>query len=210
MATKPKPKPPEKAEKTKGKDTTPADAVSWQEEATDAPRAEKAEKGKAAKKYTFRVLAGEHNEGGKTYTKGQVFQSPHPLDEVFMEKFERLGGATARGRDFGPGFEGTSPIDQQVDVSQRKGQNTLTRDVDEEEEVEEPEAEADADDEAEADADRGDDVTDEFDGAKEAALTVFKKGRTYTVYDADDGGQVDAGELASKAEVKKFVEQYGT
>jgi len=38
----------------------------------------------------FKVLDGDHNEGGRTYEKGEVITSSRHLDQIFRCKFERL------------------------------------------------------------------------------------------------------------------------
>jgi len=40
----------------------------------------------------FKVLAGQHRDGDKTYKKGQVFTSRHDLVKMFRGKFMRVGG----------------------------------------------------------------------------------------------------------------------
>ncbi len=48
----------------------------------------------------FKVLEGLHDGGGGVfYGKGEVFESEHPLDEMFANKFKRMGGKTRTSRD---------------------------------------------------------------------------------------------------------------
>jgi len=42
----------------------------------------------------FKLLEGAHMEGGKTYTKGQIVESPHNLHALFRNKFSTADGAT--------------------------------------------------------------------------------------------------------------------
>jgi len=42
----------------------------------------------------FKVLAGNHDEDGTVYSKGQVVETPRDLDKMFVNKFERLGKAS--------------------------------------------------------------------------------------------------------------------
>lgn len=54
----------------------------------------------------FKLIAGRHIEGGKVYdakgaagTAGNIVESELALDEVFSNKFTRVGGKTLRPRD---------------------------------------------------------------------------------------------------------------
>lgn len=38
----------------------------------------------------FKIKEGTHIQGGRTYTKGQVVESPLDLTTLFKEKFERV------------------------------------------------------------------------------------------------------------------------
>lgn len=40
----------------------------------------------------YRVKEGNHHEGGVTYTKGQVVESPHDLNALFPGKFKVIRG----------------------------------------------------------------------------------------------------------------------
>jgi len=43
----------------------------------------------------FKVLSGNHHEGNKEYLKGDIITTDRPLDQIFKNKFERLGTVDA-------------------------------------------------------------------------------------------------------------------
>jgi len=44
----------------------------------------------AQKTYRLCVLEGEYRGKDRTYKKGDVFESPYPLDKMFVNKFQRM------------------------------------------------------------------------------------------------------------------------
>lgn len=58
--------------------------------------------------HRFQVLAGSHRTGSVSYSKGDIFESPHELDKRFPNKFQRVqeaaelpdrSGAVQEGED---------------------------------------------------------------------------------------------------------------
>lgn len=45
--------------------------------------------------YTFQLVAGSHQGNKKRYKKGDFIQSHHPLDEMFVGKFQRMPNTPA-------------------------------------------------------------------------------------------------------------------
>ena len=38
----------------------------------------------------YQIIAGSHFENGKLYRKGEIIDSPHPLDKMFPHKIRRV------------------------------------------------------------------------------------------------------------------------
>jgi hypothetical protein len=51
---------------------------------------------KEQKIYRFRVLEGEHRERNRVFQKGEEFESPYPLDEMFVGKVLRMSDVVER------------------------------------------------------------------------------------------------------------------
>lgn len=138
----------------------------------------------------FKVLGGKADIGdGKIYSKGEIVESDKELDNLFKNKFQRIGGKTQKGMDHSdsPDQSGKVMDDQEhkrrANVKKAKlesskkavDDNELDEDdLDDEDEVEESEAEK-------AQDDFGADVTDQFLKAADKGLSVFKSEKGYVV-----------------------------
>jgi hypothetical protein len=149
----------------------------------------------------FRVDAGSHVEGGKAFYKGgpngDVVETDKQLDQMFANKFTRLS-------DVAPKFKGG------------KKTKEAAREPDEDEpppgEVN-PEGDPSYDNAkmtgVEATTSKlGENVTDEFDDAKEAGLCVFSNGQNYFVADPDDPNSALNEKTLKKFNVTPFVRKY--
>lgn len=189
----------------------------------------------------FRVLAGRHETGTadqkKVYVKGELVESPHQLDKMFANQFERIGGPTEEPNDRDntlntSGRQGDDPehLKQaaprfrgarlEADDTGKKTQKLQSKnqefDPEYQEEVKaagkrkpQPAPEDDEDVDTQA-SDLGDDVTEEFEGAADAGLTVHKHAGDRVYRLARDGQQIgedlkrkDAVAKAIKAESKR-------
>lgn len=67
----------------------------------------------------FRVLAGNHAEYGVTYPKDAVFYSPHNLDQLFANKFERLADPETSATRLSPAPAPVSPVTKEPTVPEK-------------------------------------------------------------------------------------------
>jgi len=140
--------------------------------------------------FKFRLLAGTHNQGGKTYKRGDVVGADDDLTDMFPGMFARE-------------FDRNLPVSEGADeVSLARLRRTETPQV-------QPAANpvlmtaADAESET-AVPDAGADVTDEFKGAAEKGLSVTLDDGEYKVTDSDGNVVATVGtKVAAKAAVKK-------
>lgn len=143
----------------------------------------------------FKMLGGTFtDEKGVTHRfergKDTIVESDKPLDAMFVNCFEPLDDAPA----FVPGAAPPIQLDDAGEVVGRADEPAP------EDEIPVPEAGEDL----------GDDVTEDFDGAEEADLKVFKKGRQYHVAGADRPGEaLNDEEFTTKGQVKDFLKKYG-
>jgi len=144
-----------------------------------------------ADSFKFRLLAGTHNQGGKTYKRGDVIGADDDLTEMFPGMF---------AREFDRKLA-VSPGEEEMSLA-RLRRNEASNQV-------QPAQPAAEDDAAETQTQTavpkaGTDVTDEFKGASEKGLTVTFDNGEYEVTDGD--GKVVATvntKVAAKAAVKK-------
>lgn len=159
----------------------------------------------------FVLLAGKYEgEDGVMYEYSRdeetVIESEKPLDEMFQNKFRRVGGVTHRGRDFeaaptphdfkkqmDPPFAVTHPHGRQSQFSKdttSEARQQLATQRQEAVGVEE----------------QSEDVTSEYEGASEGGLKVVKTARgEYQVYDEEDDAEPLNGEPLKGKDVKKFL-----
>jgi hypothetical protein len=164
--------------------------------------------------HEFVLLSGEfRDENGVNYVYSRdqetVVTHTKRLDQVFMNKFRYLGGGTSPGRDYRPAFDRAGLEDAPLAERLPHGQATqFTRDTDlaaVEQLTKTRAGGADAQAQMQTGA-QGEDVTDEFDGARDADMVVFKQGRQYRVYDKDDtGSPINEDELTRKEDVAAFI-----
>jgi hypothetical protein len=123
--------------------------------------------------YQFKLLSGTHFENGITYDAKEdpVVSSPHELDKMFPNKFQRTLEA--------PVVTPPAPIPPAATEAKSKPTPTPEATKDDTEEAEEVE---------EADLPDGEDVSNDFQQAVDLGLRVFKVSpRRFNVYDPDDG-----------------------
>lgn len=153
----------------------------------------------------FKLIAGTHHDGttGKSYKAGDVVSVDYDLAALFREKFlpidedpnppvnedlprpaNSAGGMAPQPSDQGA----VSNITKQLVTPTTPNHAT-------------------AGDDENADEDKGEDVTSDFDDAKENDFVVLQKGRKYFVYDKDDkshSAPLDP-EGGTKAEASKTI-----
>ena len=66
----------------------------------------------------YQVLGGAYTQDGKTYPKGSVVVSVHPLDEMFVNSFLKLGGVAE-----------AEAVEAKAEVVQVETKKTLGREV---------------------------------------------------------------------------------
>lgn len=124
---------------------------------------------------------GSHCEDGKEFFSGQVVESERPLDDLFPNKFVRVGDAEKASEG-----EATVPIPQHVIDSQKKAA--------EEEKVEQQKP-------------AGNDVTDQFPVAGQKGLAVFMEevdgSEEFTVY--KDGKPIADEKFFTKKSLNAFL-----
>lgn len=164
----------------------------------------------------FRIKRGVHNEGGVTYRAGanDILESETDLVKVFgPEKFERARtGAKPSNPDLpelkesmaetkATAVEGTDTEEgKATSKAVQKAQETADEDK-------ENESEEEGDDtENGEEGELGKDVTEKFSSAKDAELSVFKKGKEYFVTESDEPGEaLNSAHLKSQKDVEKFI-----
>lgn len=126
----------------------------------------------------YELLGGMHEEGGKVYNRGDVFDSKHDLAEIFPNKFKQVPGVVEAVP--------APPIPVAKKKSPVKTKPEAKKDV-----VPEKDAGDDLAPAPEAPAPEGEDVTESFSDAEEAGMLVFKiTPRRFNVIDPQDGGAV--------------------
>lgn len=164
----------------------------------------------------FRVIAGSHKEDdGKIYRKGEVFQSEHPLDEMFANKFAeatesevktfKAAKAQKKGKPPGsvPNIE-----DVEADTANARAAREYREKVEKGEIDEDEEAQAEEED-GDVVSTLGNDVSDDFEGADKVGVKVFKKGKTYSVAKEDSPGKaVRNGKDLTRGQVKAYIEEH--
>lgn len=201
------------------------DDLEARQEADRAAAEEYKAKDKPAKQqgpmYSFVLLGGEHDNGDGTFARYKkaeetVIQSPHRLDQVFMNKYRFLGGATSAGRDYQDVFDRPNLTDPPLAELFPHGRpSDFDGDIGEKALAELKRSRESAAGEAQEAEDgetvEGKDVTDDFPTAAAADLKVFKQGREYHVTDASDPDHALNAEekLTTKGQVEKFIADNG-
>ena len=163
--------------------------------------------------YQFVLLSGEHiDEHGHHYVYSRdtetVVSSTQRLDHKFMNKFRFLGGDTSPGRDYRPAFDRAGLEDAPLAERLPHGQATqFSRDTDlAAVEVLAQKRGGGTAAQANLQGAQGEDVTDDFDGARDNDMVVFKQGRNYNVFDKDDqSNPLNEDALTRKEDVAAFI-----
>lgn len=155
--------------------------------------------------YTVRVLAGEHQGRYRKYVAGDVFQTKHPLHEMFVGKFELIPSAPAPVEE-GPASsplptslpQAKTPSPAMGPYGEYKGDNTGIKD---------PFGMPSPQSALPYDFASATDVTHLFKEAKELGLTVYKDSSGgYAV--AEAGVPVPVNLAPSVLSSKKKVSEY--
>lgn len=155
-----------------------------------------------------------HHDDGKVYHAGDIVRDSRPLHEMFKNKFDKVG-VELRGRNL-TAQERVAELERQLEEAKKEAEATEGMTAEDlESEVESETQPTNFDDKnydrdpnmEETDEDFGDDVTEEFDGASDKGLKVYKQGRRYHITDADGNGLVD--EPVTKADATKLVKDHG-
>lgn len=165
----------------------------------------------------FKLLAGGHTEGGKTYTAGDVVNSPHPLDEMFSNKFERLAEEPPRTS------LGAGDATRTRQAAKKRSENVRDMPPDSTQGLDEPEisplkeeTEAEEQDELDEEMEAGeeepdyDDATEQFQGAAEAGYEVrfYASEGQYKIFKPGNKRQSNQEELTSKRKVKDWLAEH--
>jgi len=175
--------------------------------------------------FYFRVIAGLHKDGDKTYKKGDVVESNRDLTKLFRGKFVRTIKAETPLSDVAtaPKLPQPSKAEDKGEKAKAKSSKSSAKKAEEEmidveaeieeeakieSEVEAEEAEAELEETATVDLSAyGKDVTDKFSIAKKNEYVVYKKGKFFNVIDPDDGEVLNTEKLLVD-EVKDFIKAY--
>lgn len=140
----------------------------------------------------FRVIEGKHHQGGKSYYKGgpngDVVESKVDLAAKFANKFVRVDDQTSEPRDRSSTFD-------KPDVTDNP---TKHRDK----------VAADKQDGGTGTSVLGEDVTEDFELAKENGLVVFKDGKNFNVVEPEAIDKPLNPKPLKQSAVDKFVEDY--
>jgi len=146
-------------------------------------------------KKKFRLLSSTHVENGMQYVSGDVIESTHDLDVMFLNKFERVMDAA------------TKPV-MGVELAKVSIKKVPVKKV-------EPEPEPELEKASEAEnkpAIAGKDVTAKFKVAVDEDFLVYKNGaaaNSYFVYDADTNECLNDKGLKRALVVKFIKDQLG-
>jgi len=159
----------------------------------------------------FLLLGGVHvdNDGNVfEFNRGRetIIEDNRPLDSMFMNKFRCLEGDTSPGRDYVRAWDRLGLEDAPLAERQPEGvASEFSTDTERAQRRREERAAQQAQRAAQmAEGAMGDDVTEDFEAAKDADLKVFKKGRRYHVLDGSEVISDDGG--LTKDEVEEFIE----
>ncbi len=161
-----------------------------------------------AKMNKFRVLDGKHHTtdaAGNEYTyhKNDIIESDKPLDTIFLNKFERVGGPAPTLKD-GVTDPQSRLAGDSLAKAQAKKEAATTEDDDT---AEESTAKAPSAKEPEVVSSKlGDDVTDTFPEAEEAGFKVFKGKGGWYVAETEDLDKALNAKALKKTEVAAFIE----
>lgn len=175
-------------------------------------------KQKEQKERRFRVLGAPHyHDDGKTYVRGKVVRDTRNLCEMFVNKFQCLD----EDDEAEAGMQQIT--DKPVDVMDipKHHEEKLARGLKDKEDVDEDDE--DVTDEnrfgpsnparaaakkaaTEEEDDRGVDLTEDFEGAGDKGLEVFKQGKNYTVYKG--GKAMRNAAFTKKPEVSEFIDNH--
>lgn len=146
----------------------------------------------------FELLQSSHDEGGKTYNKGDVFDSPHDLAKLFgADKFRLVGNQTPKAKKEDDADEDEHTEEEKTPAKKKKGKKK-------EETTKEETNEA-----GEGDG-FGEDVTaDLFPKCPETLLVFQNEEGAFTVVDKNAPEVALNGEpLKTAKEVKAFLNNH--
>lgn len=152
----------------------------------------------------FRLLAGEHVEGTgeerEVYVKGDTVESDKDLEKKFVNKFERLADkepAAVKSANKAKAVAEEDETEDEYDSDENSGGNKNLDPVG-------------SNSSAKLTSKLGENVTDDFELAKEAGLSVFRKGKKshFVVEPEDTNAPLNDEPLQSKQQVDSFVKKY--
>ena len=133
----------------------------------------------------FRVIAGKHHDSEKSYKKGDVVHSVTDLAKTFTHKFEKL-----------------------EDLPVPPAPSKHSQGKDSEKDADDEKKPADGDDKATLLAARGANVTEKFESAVKAKLSVFKREKRYHVYEPEELKPIKGGENLKQEEVTPAIDAF--
>lgn len=138
----------------------------------------------------YKLIGGTHSHGGKTWKKGDTLELTEEQAKKLRGKLALVEGAGNGGGEFQAPKQpakGAKASPSTKDAAAGQGK----------------EGQADANFDA---SELGEEVTQDFDGATDAGLRVFKNGGWYHVTKTD-GGEA-AGRAMREAEAREFIDSY--
>lgn len=155
----------------------------------------------------YKVMFNQHTDftTGKIHKKGEVVDSPHPLDELFPNKFQKVSskGKKLVETELGP----EEFLKQRMD----QAEGVFVEEVEEEVDTTE-ESSLDKAKKTDSTKESGpEDVTDKFPLAKKADLKVFFDGEGHSVVDPDDKTNTPLNKkkkLITDKDVNSFIKSH--
>ena len=137
-------------------------------------------------KFRLKVIAGNHVDGSVTHEAGSVFDTDKPLHKIFSNKFEVVTETPVTPLQVSrtPSTPETAPELLPDPVPVDPGEDGTDPDI-------------------------GEDVSDQFPVIDGQGVVVYKVGKEFQVYEADEPADVVNGEpLKTKKAVVEFLTDY--
>ena len=147
----------------------------------------------------YKLTGGKHEDNkGVRYVNGDILKSSERLDQKYENKFVQATTDEVRAHK----------------KKQIKEEQERARALEEEQELEatvtkQAAEDADEDEVEEEESELGTDATEEFEGAEEAGLKIFKSGRYYNVATAEDPDKaIRKGKELTKTQARAVVAKH--
>ena len=151
----------------------------------------------------FEVLAGSHtDERGNSYSKGQQFQSPHPLHELFVNKFRKLPDPPTTVTRLSADAEASVDVvpslqmDETTRPPEELGSSKKTRGSSKKTGTTPPPPAG------------GSDVSAEWSAESEAGFVILQVEKGFMVYDADDLSSPLNKDPLAREDVSNFIREF--